>query len=423
MTDRTSLELGGRLLDVFPSTDDGGALAVHTLFDQSNTSAFGTFETAELTPALQLDFTYGINVQTGTSAVVTSGTVDTNSSRLRLSTGTNASGAAVFTSRKPARYRPGQGITARFTPLFSTGIANSTQIWGCGNATDGYFFGYNGVAFGILHRNAGADTWIAQSAWNVDKVDGSSGTAFTYNPTFGTPVMIKYPYLGFGNILFFIQNPVTSRWVLVHVIHYANTTASVQTSNPSLNFYGQAVNSGNTSNLVMYCGSIGIFLSGVRSFVGSPKWAMDNNKATITTETPLLTIRNAGSYNGLTNRGLIRLNSVSLSSSAGAGAAIFRLKINATLGGTPSYAAVSGTTADGGTSITSGNSVASYDTAGTSVSGGVYQWGMVVDNPNSQVVDLLPYDIFLAPGETGTFSGFSTNSATMGIAANWSEDI
>lgn len=32
-------------------------------------------------------------------------------------------------------------------------------------------------------------------------------------------------------------------------------------------------------------------------------------------------------------------------------------------------------------------------------------------------------DMFIAPGEIGTFSGFSTISSTIGVTVNFSEDI
>jgi len=235
--------------------------------------------------------------------------------------------------------------------------------------------------------------------------------------------MIKYPYLGYGNIEFFIQVPDTGRWFLAHVIKYANTVATTQLSNPSMYFMGYTLNSGNTSNMTMYCGSVGIFLSGERSFVGNPKWAVDSSKSTITTETNLITIKNATTFNTITNRGLIRVNSISVSSSAANGGAIFRLKINATLGGSPSYTTVNGTTSDAGVTITSGNSIASYDTAGTTVSGGTFIYSISVDNPNSTMKDLIQESLIIAPGETLTVSGYSTNSATMGVSVNFSEDI
>lgn len=399
-----------------------GSQVSKVLFDPSNMSAFGTLETAELTPIVQMDFVYGINTQTGLSTVANSATIDTNGGRLRLQSGTNIAGSAIFVSRRIIRYRAGQGITSRFTPVFTTGAASSTQIMGVGSATDGYFLGYNGTSLGILHRNGGSDTWTARANWNGDKLDGSTGSAFTYDPTKGTPVMIKYPYLGYGDIQFFMQHPTTGRWVLFHVIRYANTTAATQLSNPSLQFYAQVINSGNNTNLITYCGSVGIFISGVKSFIGNPKWAADSNKATITTETCLLNIKNCTTYNGVTNRGLIRLNSVSFGSTVATGIAQCRFKIGATIGGSPSYTPVNGSTADTGVTITAGNSIASVDVAGTTVGAGTYIYNITAMN-GVAVMDLTPFEIYVAPGEILTISGFASSSSTLGVSVNWTEDI
>jgi hypothetical protein len=174
----------------------------------------------------------------------------------------------------------------------------------------------------------------------------------------------------------------------------------------------------------MYVGSVGIQLSGTRVFVGIPKWAMDNNKATITTETNVLSIKNCTSYNGVTNRSLIRFNMFSFSSTAGNGVCTFRAKRGVTLGGSPSYTTINGTSADQGVTITSGNSIASYDVAGTTVANGDYVFGMTVANPAAGWADVTPYDFFLAPGEIATFTmSTSQSAATCGVAIAWIEDI
>lgn len=475
--------------------------SVPTLFPVENMSAFGTLETAEMTPIIQGDFVYGINKQiwaynyvftvtspaaapaygdlytnsnnyymvlyssgttlvcagtgdpsatgnltraTGsgstpiaysaftTSAGVTNGTgatIDTNVSRLRIQSGTSSTGYSYLLSRRPIRYRAGQGTTARFTPLFTSGSADNIQLWGLGSLVnnapyDGYFFGYNGTSFGIAHYTAGTPVWYSQDAdWNKDKVNGTPGTAFNWNKTYGSPVMIKYPYLGYGDILFFVQNPSTGRWVLVHVISYANTSASTQLSNPTMNFMGYTKNSGNTSNKIMYCGSVGVFISGVRSFIGNPKYGIDKtNDAITSTESNILTIRNCLFYNGVYNRGLIRLNQIALGLKE-ATVVTLRFKINATLGGTPSFAAVDGTISNGGMTITSGNSVASYDTAGTTITAGVYRFNLTLGASGTEAVDLTPHEIFVAPGEQLVISGVATGNSTVGLSLNWSEDI
>jgi len=399
-----------------------------TSLDQSNMSAFNTLETGELTPIIQGDFTHGINTQQWQTTVVSGAgaTVDTNASRLRIQSGTAAAGYAYILSRRPARYRAGQGTTARFTPLFTSGVASNIQLWGMlsissGLPYDAYMIGYNGTSLGIVHYVRGVATWIPQTEWNGNQcLTASDG--FVWDATLGSPFQIKYPYLGFGNITFWIQSPVTSRWVLIHTIRYANTTSSTQLSNPNLYFGGFTLNSGNTTNVTMYCGSVGIFLSGARSFTGNPRGAADRTKNGITTETNIFSIRNCSTYNGSANRGLIRLNSISFASSIVTAVATMRLKIGATLGGVPAYTPYNGTTADNGVTITSGNSVASMDVAGTTVTGGSYIYNLSVVN-SGITLDLTELDLYIAPGETLTISGSSTSSSNLSVSLNWTEDI
>lgn len=388
------------------------------------TGPFGDLIAQSLTPLVQLDFVYGINTQTGVSTTANSATVDTIDRKLRIQSGTNSAGSGIFYSRRPAKYRTGQGVVARFTAVFTTGVANSTQIIGAGRATDGYFYGFNGATFGVLHRIAGADTWVAQSAWNGDKCDGTGASGFNWNKTYGNVCQIKYPYLGYGNITFWVLSPATSAWILCHTIQYPNTTAVVQLGNPNLHFYAQAINSGNTSNLLLYCASAALFLVGERSFIGNPKWAFDNSKNTVTTETNIFSIKNCTTFNGVTNESLIRFNSVSIASTSNSGIAVLRMKVGATVGGVPAFTTINGTTADNGVTITSGNSIASKDTAGTTIASGTYIFNITVASPaGSGIIDLTPFNIILAPGETMAFSGYSTASTTIGISANWTEDI
>lgn len=410
--------------------------AITSTFNTSNLSAFGTLETAELTPVVQGDFVYGLNSQMWNTPV-TSGvgaSVDTNAGRLRIQSGTGAAGYAYITSRRIIRYRAGQGTNVRFTPVYSAGVADNIQIWGVGELSsnlpyDGYFFGFNGTSFGIVHYNGSSiGSWTAQGSWNGDRCDGSPGTSFTYNPLFGTPAMIKYPFLGYGDIFFYLQNPSTGAWVLCHTIRYANTTATLEATNPSVRIVGYTLNTGNTTNKTLYCGSVGAFISGVRSFTGNPKWSMNSSLAGVTTEACILNIRNATTYNGIPNRGLIRLSTLSVGATTGSSSASsIRLKINATLGGVPAFATINGTTADSGVTITNGNSIASYDVAGTTVAGGTFIFSLAlatgVNAPAVQVVDLTPYELFISPTEVLTISGQSTNSATFSVALSWSEDI
>jgi len=387
----------------------------------SNVSAFNDLIAVSLKPVIQLDWVYGINTQTGSTAIVTTGVADTNLSRLRLQTGVGAAGAASFTSTRIARYRAGEGMVARFTAVWTTSAASSTQIVGVGGSQIGYFFGYNGTAFGISRRNGGSDGWVAQTAWNGDKCDGTGASGFNWNKTFGNVMQIKYPYLGYGDITFWVENSSDGSWILCHTIRYTNSSAAVQVSNPSFPFFANVVNSGSTTNLTMYCGSVGIFISGEREFLAA-QWSTDSLKNTITTEANLLNLRNCTTYNGVTNSGLIRLRSLSAATDNGNGLATIRLKTGVTIGGSPSFSPINGSTADQGVTITSGNSISSVDVAGTGTTGTLIFNLCLARNTNVNY-DLTPFNIFIAPGQTITVTAFSATSASIQAALNWNEDV
>lgn len=388
-------------------------------------SAFGDPISVGNTPIIQLSWVMGINIQIGSTTTANGGTADTDASRLRLQTGTNTAGSAIFVSKRPATYRPGQGIVARFTPIFTTGVANSTQIYGAGTATNGYFLGYNGTALGILHRNNGSDTWIPQASFNNDTINGSGVSGFNWSPTFGNVWMIKYPYLGYGNITFWVQNQADSGWILVHTIKYTNTTDTVQIVDPNLYFYGQVINSGNNTNITSYCGSVGFFLSGDRKFLG-PQWSAKNNKAVTTANAlNILTIKNATTYNGKTNNSIIRLDNINCAfGNFGNNAFGYITAVkNATLGGTPAFTPINGSTADNGATITSGNSLASFDIAGTTVTGGLGVWNANGPLNSLSWSDVTTKEILIFPGETLTFKGEVTANGGESVAVNWTEDI
>lgn len=411
----------------------------------SNVSAFGDIRVVEMTPLFQYDFVYQstVNPQLMIHTTANTGVVDTSSSRLRLQTGVNAAGSAIHQSAKIARYRAGQGNLARFTYAWETGgVANSKQIVGMANvsagqtAIDGYFFGYDNTSFGICHRLNGSDVWTPQASWNGDRCDGSGGllnmSGFNWTNALrqnGIPMMIQYPYLGYGDIFFYVQHPLTGRWINVHTIRYGATSPLVQLSNPGLNFFAQAINSGNTSNIVGYIGSVGVFLSGKREFTG-PEYGWDNRVANTgaNVEYPIFTIRNCTSFNGVPNRGMIRLRSLSFSADGANTDCRLRLRHNATLTGATFARAVNGTSSNNGLTITAGQSMTSIDIAATAVAAfptdaSDVRFNSVGARNTDKEIDLSSRDIYVLPGNSLSFCMTSTlaNNASW-VAANWVED-
>lgn len=150
-------ETDGGALRKIAATDEGHIeVAVH-----SPRLPFGSVHTEQLTPVFQCDAVYGINTQsvqaTTGRAIAGSGTgsaVGANN-LFTVSTGTTSFSFGTIQSRKRLRYRAGQGVVGRFAGLWSTPIANSIVVMGLGTSESGFYFGYNGTSFGILHATNG----------------------------------------------------------------------------------------------------------------------------------------------------------------------------------------------------------------------------------------------------------------------------
>lgn len=123
---------------------------------------FGSVHTESLTPVFQADAVYGVNAflnttRTGLAVGIGagSGSVTGTANVFKASTGTTQYSFASMQSRRRLRYRPGQGVVGRFAGLFSAPVANSYLVAGFGTAESGFFFGYNGTSFGVLHSTGG----------------------------------------------------------------------------------------------------------------------------------------------------------------------------------------------------------------------------------------------------------------------------
>jgi hypothetical protein len=118
-------------------------------------TSFGEALVGSLTPVVGLKFPYNLNAAIVTVQDNQSGSSSVVDSMAQLSTGAAANSSSTLFSNKAVTYEPGLGVRARFTAMFTTGVANSTQLIGIGDSGEGYFFGYNGTSFGIMRRYGG----------------------------------------------------------------------------------------------------------------------------------------------------------------------------------------------------------------------------------------------------------------------------
>lgn len=219
------------------------------------------------------------------------------------------------------------------------------------NATAGaYAFGAGttGAAASIALTRAGAagtETFIPQSTWNGDKLDGTGASGMTIDPTKGNVYQIDIQYLGYGTIVFKVEavseNLNNADFVTVHTIKLPNTLSTTSFGNPSFPFIMAAYSAGSTTNLSVKVGSFAGFIEGKKVLHGN-RFSYFNNKATIGASdiTALVTVLNTRYYQGKPNQAVINLLSASGAVEHN-NPAVYYLIRNGTLTGNPSFSSVS----------------------------------------------------------------------------------
>lgn len=376
-------------------------------------AAFGETITADLHPFFQLAFPYSTNSISPEyirSGVTGSGTVTCADSKLIVSTGTTPGSTAYAETRKFAPYHPGQGIRFRAAGFFVNPATGTSPEIGIGDEEDGFFFCYDPAngAFSINRRRDGSDNIINQSAWNLDRADGNYVLPAITDWNLGIPFQIKYQFLGYGAIVWYVENPVTGEYVPVHIERYANTANVPSVNNPS--FPGRIyVANGGTSNDVKVCiSSIAAFNEGDLIETGPIFSAKGSNN--VTGEESIISIRNPATVDGIKNRKLIKVKKVYVSSD-GTKPVNIGVYRNATLSGSTTFSSINP------------SSIAEVDISNAvTVSSGIPIDSPILQKNTSDKIKYDSQDYIIYPGEMWTFTGASAASNDVGVSVQWQEN-
>jgi hypothetical protein len=206
---------------------------------------------------------------------------------------------------------------------------------------------------------AETQSFVAQSAWNGDKLDGTGASGITADWTKGNVFQIGIEYLGFGAFTFEVEVAPTgsnnATFAHVHTIRNPNARTATTFGNPSFPFTMAAYSAGSTTDLSVKVGSFAGFIAGNKTLHGN-RFSYFNSLTTVgaTNFQALFTVLNARYYGGRTNQAVINLLSTS-GALKHTSPCIYYLIKNGTLAGNPNFAALST------------NSCSLWDTAATTV--------------------------------------------------------
>lgn len=302
---------------------------------------------------------------------------------------TAASGSEVVReTTKVFSYQPGKSLLVLNTFVMNAAKTNLRQRVGYYGAANGYYLELNNSTVSFVERSSVSgslvNTAVAQSSWNVDKMNGSGPSGVTLDLTKSQILFMDLEWLGVGTVrMGFVIN---GNFYVCHKFHHANIIATTYITTASLPLRYEITNTGATSGastLKQICSTVlsegGYELNGLQQAVGLPV-TTPKNLLVAGTFYPVVSIRLKTSPDRLD--GIVICTAIS---------------VIATSSGNYNWQVIASGTTTGGTWVSAGaNSSVNYNITGTSFTGGrILASGFFsVSNQGSTQVDILKEALF-----------------------------
>jgi hypothetical protein len=335
---------------------------------------------------------------------------------INIGIGTTAGCSAIRETTKVFSYQPGKSLLVLNTFVPATPKANLRQRVGYFGADNGMYFEIDGTAAYFVERSlsTGTETKVAQTNWNIDKLDGTGISGITLDITKAQIFWMDIEWLGLGTVrMGFVIN---GQFIHCHSFHHANIIQSTYITTASLPLRYEISNTGITtssSTIKQVCSTVisegGYELRGLQQAVQTPITAPVDLPSPAGTYYPVISIRLKSSPNRLD--AIVILTALSLMG----------------IGNGPEYnwQVRASATTSGGTWVSAGvDSAVEYKIGGGTVSGGrILASGFFSStNQSSTSVDILKEALFKFQlernGLTGTPYEITLVCATNSSGAN-----
>lgn len=281
------------------------------------------------------------------SGAGTTSTYSAVTNTLTMSVSAATAGRRVRQTLRRLTYQPGKSQLLFFTGVIGAPAAGIIREVGQTDGTNGVLFSsrnvvtasYPSSAVYVVVRSSTsgvtADTAVPQSGWNLDRLDGSGGSAnpsgITLNFNLGQLFVIDYTWLSLGDVRFGFR--VGGRIVYCHRFTFENVVALPWAATPDLplRYSIENTGAGGAASLVQICSAVfseaSLNNTGYSFGVNRGATALTtNNDASIY---PLIAIRLRSGYLGST----VRPTSITIACSSTAVFAWYLL-VNPTVTGT-----------------------------------------------------------------------------------------
>ena len=281
---------------------------------------------------------------------------------INIGIGTTAGCSVIRETTKVFSYQPGKSLLVLNTFVMNPKKTNLRQRVGYFGADNGMYFEVDGDTSYFVERSltTGSETKVAQTDWNIDKLDGTGISGIILNISKAQILWMDIEWLGLGTVrMGFV---IDGKFIHCHSFHHANIIQSTYITTASLPLRYEIANTGITtssSNLKQVCSTVisegGYELSGLQQAVQTPITAPVDLPSPAGTYYPVISIRLKSSPDRLD--AIVILTALSIMG----------------IGNGPEYnwQVRASATTTGGTWTSAGvDSAVEYKIGGTSVSGG-----------------------------------------------------
>lgn len=237
-----------------------------------------------------------------------------NTASTKMAVTTSAGSRVVRQSRRYCTYQPGKSLLIKCTGVLIDDEANTGVRTRMGyfdehsdksvdSGGDGIFVQWQDGTVSLNKRSyvtgSQSDSTIAQSSWNLDKLDGSGPSGKTLDPTKSMIFFIDLEWLGVGTVACgFIIDRVP---YYVHYFHHANLITGVYMRRATLpiRYEIEQITGANTAEMEQICATV-ISEGGHTPLSNQRSFHMSTPVTMTATEAPILAIKPKTGYERIT---------------------------------------------------------------------------------------------------------------------------
>ena len=208
-----------------------------------------------------------------------SSTFNVNEGLVELDVDSASGDEIIRETTKVFSYQPGKSLLVMNTFIFDAPKTNLRQRVGYFGADNGIYLEQDGTTVNIVERSfvtgSVTETRIAQSNWNVDKMDGTGRSSIVLDLTKAQILWMDLEWLGLGSAR--VGFVINGQFICCHIFHHANLIDSTYITTASLPLRQEITNTGLTSGASQakqVCATVisegGYELRGRQHSVGTP---------------------------------------------------------------------------------------------------------------------------------------------------------